>query len=246
MSWFEKRFQESAKKVRVECQSCNRQMWLPPSKAAKYLTCSPECAAARRAESLKARERLCSQCGQSFIARPVSLRNGGGKFCSLACTEHLLALGRTHEAAMKRGEERRAKFKTGEFVPLRGEKNGRWKGGLQAHIARATADGRRAKWTRRYRQNNPEKAREMAQNRRNRMAGRLPRGTVKRIGEAQRWKCAVCKVRIQHRFHVDHIEPLAKGGSHEPRNIQLLCPGCNVRKSAKDPLQFMRERGYLL
>lgn len=40
--------------------------------------------------------------------------------------------------------------------------------------------------------------------------------------------------------------PLAKGGEHTPFNIQLLCPRCNVRKSAKHPVDFMQENGYLL
>ena len=46
--------------------------------------------------------------------------------------------------------------------------------------------------------------------------------------------------------HVDHIVPLAKGGQHVASNIQILCPTCNVRKSAKDPIDFMQSRGFLL
>jgi len=62
----------------------------------------------------------------------------------------------------------------------------------------------------------------------------------------QRWKCAVCAVGIKDNYHLDHITPLARGGKHEPRNLQLLCPTCNVRKSAKDPIAYMRELGRLL
>jgi hypothetical protein len=29
-------------------------------------------------------------------------------------------------------------------------------------------------------------------------------------------------------------------------NVQLLCPPCNLKKHAKDPIQFMQERGFLL
>jgi 5-methylcytosine-specific restriction endonuclease McrA len=40
--------------------------------------------------------------------------------------------------------------------------------------------------------------------------------------------------------------PLALGGGHVPRNLQLLCPRCNVAKQAKHPLDYMRQIGRLL
>jgi 5-methylcytosine-specific restriction endonuclease McrA len=45
---------------------------------------------------------------------------------------------------------------------------------------------------------------------------------------------------------MDHIMPLARGGKHSPANIQLLCPPCNLRKSAKHPIDYMRQLGWLL
>ena len=76
--------------------------------------------------------------------------------------------------------------------------------------------------------------------------GRLPRGTIKRIGELQRWLCPACQVDILSGYHMDHIVALANGGKHEPTNIQLLCGPCNLRKAAKDPIEFMQEMGFLL
>lgn len=35
-------------------------------------------------------------------------------------------------------------------------------------------------------------------------------------------------------FHVDHKQPISKGGSNWPDNLQLLCPECNLRKSDTD------------
>ena len=55
-----------------------------------------------------------------------------------------------------------------------------------------------------------------------------------------------CTVSIADGYHVDHIQPLALGGSNDKANLQLLCPTCNLRKSAKHPVDFMRETGRLL
>jgi len=93
---------------------------------------------------------------------------------------------------------------------------------------------------------NPEYRREATRRWKAKQTARLPRGTIKRIGEAQRWRCAICRRGVKHAYHVDHIKPLARGGAHEPRNIQLLCGGCNVRKSARDPIDYMQSLGRLL
>ncbi|MGL5935922.1 MAG: HNH endonuclease, partial [Cetobacterium sp.] len=37
-----------------------------------------------------------------------------------------------------------------------------------------------------------------------------------------------------------------RGGAHCDSNVQLLCPTCNLRKAAKDPVVFMQEMGRLL
>jgi 5-methylcytosine-specific restriction endonuclease McrA len=33
-------------------------------------------------------------------------------------------------------------------------------------------------------------------------------------------------------FHLDHIHPLARGGSHTMDNLQITHPICNIRKGA--------------
>lgn len=62
----------------------------------------------------------------------------------------------------------------------------------------------------------------------------------------QKCKCASCKASIKLAYHIDHMEPLSKGGSDGIENIQLLCPPCNLRKSNKDPLVWAAENGRLL
>lgn len=69
---------------------------------------------------------------------------------------------------------------------------------------------------------------------------------VNEIFKWQRGKCAYCPVRLDKNFHVDHITPLSKGGSNDRKNLQLLCGPCNLSKSARDPIDFMRSLGRLL
>jgi len=66
------------------------------------------------------------------------------------------------------------------------------------------------------------------------------------IFRLQLGKCAYCRVDLNQRYHVDHIMPLALGGSNARHNLQLTCELCNSRKGAKDPLVFARKLGLLL
>ncbi len=69
---------------------------------------------------------------------------------------------------------------------------------------------------------------------------------VREILARQQYRCAICRVSIKKRRHIDHIKPLALGGSNERTNLQGLCPTCNERKSWRDPLAHMQSLGFLL
>lgn len=50
--------------------------------------------------------------------------------------------------------------------------------------------------------------------------------------------CYWCDSPCEGLYHVDHYFPLSKGGAHREENLVISCPGCNLRKSARDPQVF--------
>lgn len=83
---------------------------------------------------------------------------------------------------------------------------------------------------------------------RRRASGSINRHTVEALIRAQRGRCACCGVRAGNgaEYHLDHITPVSRGGTNARGNLQILCPACNLSKHAKDPIEFMQSRGFLL
>lgn len=96
---------------------------------------------------------------------------------------------------------------------------------------------------------NPESKRISSHKRRARKAsigGTLSRDLTEKLLKRQKGKCACCGGVLSVDFQLDHIMPIALGGSNTDENIQLLHGLCNRRKAAKHPIDFMQERGFLL
>ena len=55
--------------------------------------------------------------------------------------------------------------------------------------------------------------------------------------QRQKSRCYYCKVRLGN-YHVDHVIPLARGGSNDISNIVLACPLCNMHKHDKLPHEW--------
>lgn len=58
--------------------------------------------------------------------------------------------------------------------------------------------------------------------------------------EADAWACTFCGAPWEHR---EHFEPLARGGAHALWNLWPSCAACNLSKSDRDPVEFLRSRG---
>lgn len=120
-----------------------------------------------------------------------------------------------------------------------------------------------------WKQKNPEKVRAMEREYRRRLAKRNPeyfrtqynRRRAKKIGaggafsvnditeirKLQRNRCARCGMTLRGKpSDIDHITPLALGGSNDRKNLQLLHARCNRSKGARDPIDDMRRLGRLL
>lgn len=100
---------------------------------------------------------------------------------------------------------------------------------------------------------NPEIIAAHNHNRRSRKikaGGQHSAAEIREIFIAQRGMCANCHIRIdahgKDKMHVDHIVPLSRGGLNNKYNLQCLCPQCNLKKHAKDPIDWANENGRLL
>ena len=76
--------------------------------------------------------------------------------------------------------------------------------------------------------------------------GVLTNGLTAKLFVLQKGLCPCCAQPLGDNYHLDHIMPLALGGSNTDDNIQLLRQRCNRQKHAKHPIDFMQSRGFLL
>lgn len=104
-----------------------------------------------------------------------------------------------------------------------------------------------------YHKANPDKISAHKRNRRARehvADGAHTSQDIMGIFTSQCGLCANCKTKLfksgAKKYHVDHIMPLALGGSNWPHNLQCLCPPCNLSKGAKHPDAWAKQNGKLL
>ncbi len=220
------------------CQHCGKEYQTLYLDRNKF--CSRECAFAHRdrnrPENVAKRETKrqereaaqhsvarCTECGAEFVKRHGRI----------TCSEECMAVRHRRkyaEYATKRKEQepRQCKGCGKLFVPIYGDKR-------RVFCSRACCE-------KHQKHMHPEWA---ARDRRMRRAYRFGNGPVERIDpreifERDGWICGICGKRVSQRYRaphplsasLDHIIPLARGGTHTRDNVQLAHFICNSYKGA--------------
>jgi 5-methylcytosine-specific restriction endonuclease McrA len=69
----------------------------------------------------------------------------------------------------------------------------------------------------------------------------LPKSVKKYILKRDKYQCQSCgKTEEETKLNIDHIIPLAKGGSNDISNLQTLCSLCNQKKKHHLDARFNR------
>ena len=66
-----------------------------------------------------------------------------------------------------------------------------------------------------------------------------PKGRREELHRDQTGLCMYCRTKLTTgASHIDHVTPVNQGGTNNLANLQLLCPGCNLRKSDRSDAEF--------
>ncbi len=102
---------------------------------------------------------------------------------------------------------------------------------------------------RRWRANNPLDARVVSENyraRRQAVPGEITGFLLHQKFIDQGGCCYYCQKKVGRGragcWHVEHIIPISRGGTHDPENIAIACSDCNLRKNNKMPWEFAPDR----
>lgn len=191
---------------------------------------------------LEPRPTKCGQCLGCVRKRGAEYRN---KY-----PERSLELGRARDQK-RRGTTGGKRLRSAQRRGLYAKNSAQTRAELREkqHLNYVKHIEKRRAYNKRYYQNNKDRMRVRGRNYDAKKRGNGGRHTAKDISEimeAQHGKCAYCRKIVGKKYHVDHIRSVAKGGTNDRRNLQILCPSCNLHKRTSDPIDFARTLGMLL
>lgn len=69
----------------------------------------------------------------------------------------------------------------------------------------------------------------------------IPKAVRKYVLQRNNYQCQSCgQQSYETQLNIDHIIPLANGGSNDISNLQVLCSRCNQKKQAHYDSRFQR------
>ena len=136
--------------------------------------------------------------------------------------------------ARNREMERRWRAANREkYLKMQRERDRRW---------RAANPGKYLEVRRQRRAANPEKHRQQNKKRRARKKGNgiftVTQRDLRQLLNRQQGHCAWCD--ISENLHLDHIIPIARGGTHGIGNFQYLCQNHNLSKGASTRTEWLK------
>ncbi len=187
----------------------------------------------------------CKHCKNEFSARMNYRNEARQQFCSHKCYSVWL-IGRPNKSntKFKKGQTPFNKGKSGDeylSIKARRKMGEYWRGRIGKNAANykdgstLTEEGLKERW-RIYRQRPDYKLKHrLHQSRRRALINTTDDGTVtkeniEKMLIEQNYRCNECGKKLD-KYHIDHKTPPKWGGRHSIKNIQLLCPKCNILKS---------------
>ncbi|WP_352749194.1 HNH endonuclease signature motif containing protein [Mesorhizobium sp. M0615] len=138
--------------------------------------------------------------------------------------------------------------KCGEVLPLNrehfGQKKEVRKDGSSSIRFRSECRRCMAARTREYDAANPSNVRARIERRTDRSAGNaapMPRD-LPSLRIVLKDRCRFCSEPLHGRGHVDHLTPVARGGTNKASNLTLCCESCNLAKTSKTRDEFFEWR----
>lgn len=186
--------------------------------------------------------KTCTKCGETKPLASFTKRSDGDKYRS-QCKNCLLAYWTAYREA-HRGEMAgyKAKWREANASAIT-ESNRNYR-----DTNRDEVRVRNRTWSR----NNPEVSRRACNRRvaRRKNAVVDPSASLETVAAVYGWLCYICGVACdatKPRYHeqkaeLEHVIPLAKGGSHTFDNLRIACHRCNCIKGARFTAEQVRER----
>lgn len=69
---------------------------------------------------------------------------------------------------------------------------------------------------------------------------------IRLMYDMQEGKCAYCCISLNLNYHIEHIVPLAAGGTNADSNLCISCPRCNLLAGSKVFSSFIDKQKYIL